>query len=63
MDEKKSRVVGPAFFIVNRLNINVMRYASGGLVVTMETLAASHLGAGMQNYLDPSTTRSAIWRR
>lgn len=63
MDEKKSRVVSPAFFIVNRLNINVMRYASSGLVVTMETLAASHHDAGMQNYLAPSTTRSATWRR
>lgn len=63
MDEKKSRVVSPAFFIVNRLNINAMRCASSGLGVIMETLAASHHDAGVQNYLAPSTTRSATWRR
>ena len=41
MDEKKSRVVSPAFFILNHLNINVMSFTPGSLGVTLETLTAS----------------------
>lgn len=63
MDEKRAGRLALLFFIVNHLNINAMRYAYGGLGVTLETLTTSHHDAGVQNYLAPSTTRSATWRR